>query len=179
MLKTPLLFTPVFLQTDYFHFQQSASCSHASTNIVVPKTEWGWVMDNSPAQWGPLPLPEVDPPFSHHSSSRSGLQRRLDWLAPTWKGSDLSSQVPKVTMEQMLSLSPLLRAGPWLRRETGCPTFLDDPDPGQPEGKHAHCQSLCSIALKWEYLALVNLHTAYYNGALLGSSSWYCRSWRE
>lgn len=107
------------------------------------------------------PLPEVDPPFSHHSSSRSGLQRRLNWLAPTWKGSDLSSQVPKVTMKQMLSLFPLLRAGLWLRRETGCPTFLGDPDPGQPKGKHAHCQSLCSIALKWEYLALVNLHTAY------------------
>lgn len=52
MLKTSLLFTPVLLQTDYFHFQKFVS---ASTNTVVPKTERGWVMTDSSAQWCLLP----------------------------------------------------------------------------------------------------------------------------
>lgn len=50
---------------------------------------------------------------SHRFSSRSHLQRRLDWLHPACKSPGLSSHVPKVTMKQMLSLSSPMSNHDW------------------------------------------------------------------
>lgn len=147
--KKSLFFTPVFLLDNYFHFQWFAlAWMH---NHCGSKSKWWWVT-MIPLLHNPYcPLPGevmVIPPFSH-------LQRSLDWLAPAWKVSDVSSE-----WDKMLSLSPILRARLWLRMESGCPAFLDDPVPGQPEG-NANYQSLCGIAFKWKCLVPVKIPTTW------------------